>query len=223
MQLSDNGLRLIASFEGFVDHLYDDPAGHCTIGYGHLVHTGRCDGRTSESLYAGTVSQGYGLMVLRADVLRFEDCVNRLVIRTLNQNRFDALVSFAFNIGCSAFEASTLLRKLNNGEYHRVCDELMLWVHGGGNVLPGLVRRREAECELFNRPHNPPVIIPIIEEENDMAVLLFNKDNPHGTYWLSNLVHKRKVLDVQELNELRYIGTRSWGISARRLNAIRDA
>jgi GH24 family phage-related lysozyme (muramidase) len=223
MQLSDNGLRFIASFEGFIAHLYNDPAGYCTIGYGHLVHRGVCDGRRSEDVFRPSINLTEGRNLLKEDVRRFEDCVNRLVLRTLNQNRFDALVSFAFNVGCSAFKVSTLLRKLNNGEYHRVCDELMLWVHGGGNVLPGLVRRRKAECELFNRPYNPPIIIPIIEEENDMAILLFRSGYPHGTYWLSNLVHKRKVVDVQELNELRYIGTRSWGISQARLDAIRDA
>ena len=174
MQLSDNGLRFIAGFEGFVNRPYNDPAGHCTVGFGHLIHFGECDGRSSEAPYRPTISQTEGLHFLRRDVVRFEECINHRVLRTLNQNRFDALVSFAFNVGCTAFENSTLLRKLNNGEYHRVCDELMRWIHGGGMILPGLVRRREAECELFNHPFTPSVISPI-EEEEDEVRLVFKK------------------------------------------------
>ena len=207
MQLSDNGLRFIADFEGFVDHLYSDPAGHCTVGYGHLVHLGACDGRRSEVPYlVQGITQAAARTLLRLDVKRFEECINRLVLRTLNQNRFDALVSFAFNVGCGAFEDSTLLRKLNNGEYHRVCDELMRWIHGGGEVLPGLVRRREAECELFNRAVSPSVIIPPIEgDDEDMAKVIVKKWNSNNTLYTDG-IRSWHIPDQEVLNILYAFG-----------------
>lgn len=197
MQLSNNGLRFIAGFEGFVDHLYSDPAGHCTVGYGHLVHLGACDGRGEELDYLNGISLVRGRILLRQDVERFEECINRLVLRTLNQNRFDALVSFAFNVGCGAFEESTLLRKLNNGEYHRVCDELRRWTHGGGSVLPGLVRRREAECNLFNRI---VVVIPPIGDDEDMPATVVKKWNSNNTLYTDGVrswhIPNKEVLNI---------------------------
>ena len=65
--------------------------------------------------------------------------------------QFDALVSFVFNVGAGAFGGSTLLRRLNQGEYKAVPAELMRWVNSGGRPLPGLVRRRQAEGVLFSR------------------------------------------------------------------------
>lgn len=76
--------------------------------------------------------------------------MNRVVKVGLNSNRFSALVSFSYNVGCGALTGSTLLKLLNQGKYGAVCGELRKWVHGGGRRLPGLVRRREAECVLWN-------------------------------------------------------------------------
>lgn len=204
MRLSSNGLSLIAGFEGFGGRLYNDPAGHCTIGYGHLVHRGPCDGRATETLFRPRITVAYGRILLRDDVHRFEECINSAVRVALNQNRFDALVSFAFNVGCWAFENSTLLRKLNNGEYHRVCDELRRWNHGGGEVLPGLVRRRKAECELFNRRYDPPVVLPI-DEEDDMAIAIVKKWNSNNTLY-TNGVRSWHIPDEEVLNQLYALG-----------------
>src|SRR5918995_4220849 len=96
--LSDNGARFIARFEGFRSNLYDDAAGHCTIGYGHLVHRGRCDGSELAELRAG-ISEERALQLLRADAAAAADAVGRSVSVPLTEHQFDALVSFTFNVG----------------------------------------------------------------------------------------------------------------------------
>ncbi|CAL1240893.1 lysozyme [Candidatus Methylocalor cossyra] len=147
-RLSDNGARFIARFEGVREKLYNDPAGHCTIGIGHLVHRGPCNGSEPAAFKRGiTKQQAYAL--LRKDAQQFVDCVRKNVKVPLNQNQLDALTSFTFNLGCGNLERSTLLTKLNRGDYRSVPQELNKWVYAGGKKLPGLVRRRKAEGALF--------------------------------------------------------------------------
>lgn len=148
--LSQEGVRFIAGFEGFRSRLYNDPGGHCTIGYGHLVHHGRCDGNEPADFKQG-ISQERGLELLGRDADAAERAVNQKVQVELTQYQFDALVSFVFNVGAGAFGGSTLLRRLNQGEYKAVPAELMRWVNSGGRPLPGLVRRRKAEGVLFSQ------------------------------------------------------------------------
>jgi len=81
---------------------------------------------------------------------RYADCVTGAVRVPLNQNQFDALTDFTYNVGCGALRGSDLLSLLNQGNYGSVCSQLSRWVYGGGVVLPGLVARRDAECRLFN-------------------------------------------------------------------------
>lgn len=145
MKLSKRGVELIAEFEGFVGHGYNDAAGHCTIGYGHLLHYGPC----SRSELARTISRSAARDLLDRDVDRFERAVNRLVTRSITQGQFDALVSFAYNVGEGALAGSTLLRKLNAGDFDGAAAEFDRWTRAGGQVLAGLVRRRNAEEALF--------------------------------------------------------------------------
>jgi lysozyme len=147
VKLSKAGVALIAEFEGFVGHGYDDAAGHCTIGYGHLLHLGRC----SSSELRRTVTNAAGLELLAHDAGIAEAAVNRLVRVSLAQGEFDALVSFTFNVGTGALEGSTLLRKLNAGDRDAAANEFLKWTRAGGVVLSGLVRRRTAERALFVR------------------------------------------------------------------------
>jgi lysozyme len=96
--------------------------------------------------------------LLRQDLERFEQAVrdraklgargNRVTV-PINQDQFDALVSFAFNVGVGAFNKSTLLKELNRGNYESAKNEFKRWVHGGGRRLPGLVSRRDHEAEMF--------------------------------------------------------------------------
>jgi lysozyme len=146
--VSDAGVRFIARFEGFRAELYDDPAGNCTIGYGHLVHLGPTDGSEPTDLQAG-ISRARALRLLRADAEGAAGAVRSRVTVPLSQCQFDALVSFAYNVGAGAFAGSTLLRLLNGGAYDAVPAQLARWTKAGGRTLPGLARRRAAEGALF--------------------------------------------------------------------------
>jgi GH24 family phage-related lysozyme (muramidase) len=141
-RLSDRGVEFIARFEGFRGALYNDPAGHCTIGYGHLVHRGRCNGGEPAEFRAGISRQ-------RAAQLLRQDAAVAVAAVPLAPWQFDALVSFTFNVGAGAFRRSTLLERLNAGAYEAVSEQLRRWVTAGGRILPGLVARRNAEAKLF--------------------------------------------------------------------------
>jgi len=148
-ELSRAGARFIAQFEGFRARLYNDPAGHCTIGYGHLVHRGRCNG-TEPAEFRRGITEQRALGLLWSDARAAASELARSVRQPLVQHQFDALVSFVFNVGAGAFRGSTLLRELNAGHYDAVPAQLNRWVYGGGGQpLPGLVRRRRAEGVLF--------------------------------------------------------------------------
>lgn len=143
--ISPEGIALVKHFEGWFDRAYLCPAGVWTIGYGHtgLTHN---DG----TVYRGrkiTPTQGEAL--LRHDMLTFERRVQDRVTVPLAQHEFDALVSFAFNVGGRAFATSTLLRLLNAGDREGAAAQFHRWVRGGGVRLPGLVRRRRAEAAMF--------------------------------------------------------------------------
>lgn len=155
--LSARGAALIADHEGKVNQLYNDPVGHCTIGIGHLVHLGNCDGSEPEEFKRGLSDQEvYDLFI--SDAKRYIDAVNDLVTVPLSQNQFDALVSFTFNLGEGALEGSTLRSKLNAGDYEGAAAEFGKWVKAGGQVLAGLVRRRKDEAELFLTPDEEPTV-----------------------------------------------------------------
>lgn len=149
-KISNNGLKFIADHEGMILHLYNDPANHATIGIGHLVHYGPINGSEAEEFKRGITKQR-AMEILRGDVIQAEQTVNKLVKVPLNQNQFDALVSFVFNIGETQFASSTLLAKLNNQDYSAVPRELNRWVYADGKKLPGLINRRRDEGNLFKR------------------------------------------------------------------------
>lgn len=139
MKTGPKGLATIREFEGLRLKAYRCPADVWTIGYGS----------TGKGVHEGlTITASQAEEWLKRDLARFEKRVNTLVTVPLTQNQFDALVSFDFNTG--ALGRSTLLRRLNRGEYDAVPAELQKWTRGGGKVLPGLVRRRAAEAALFS-------------------------------------------------------------------------
>jgi lysozyme len=136
-------LALTKSFEGLHLEAYRDCAGVWTIGYGH----------TDPTLAAGqTISEPEAEELLRADLAEAVACVNRGVQSVISQSQFDAMVDFCFNAGRGNFLNSTLLRmrKLNSGDVEGAAAQFALWVHAGGEVVAGLVRRRKAEAELFS-------------------------------------------------------------------------
>jgi lysozyme len=162
--VSSDGLNFIAQHEGIEYNLYNDPAGHCTIGVGHLVHSGYCDGSDpSEQEFLGGITRDQAFELLRSDVAVAEQAVNTYVTVPLTQAQFDALVSFTYNLGAGNFRNSDLLEKLNAGQYDAVPQELNKWIYGGGKVLPGLVTRRSDEGTLFQSEGLPSGTIATVD------------------------------------------------------------
>lgn len=144
MKTSPAGIALIQQFEGRRLEAYKCPAGVWTIGYGHTSAAGKPEVKPGMVI---TKQEANDILV--RDLVRYEDAVDRLVKVPLTQNQFDALVSFTFNVGEGALAKSTLLKRLNAGDYNAVPAELMKWTKAGGKELPGLVRRRRAECAMW--------------------------------------------------------------------------
>ncbi|MCK6950537.1 lysozyme [Enterobacter roggenkampii] len=144
MQTSDKGIALIKQFEGCKLTAYQDSVGIWTIGYGW---TQPVDGKP---IRAGmTIKQETAERLLKTGLVSYESDVSRLVKVGVTQGQFDALVSFTYNLGALSLSTSTLLRKLNAGDYAGAADEFLRWNKAGGKVLNGLTRRREAERALF--------------------------------------------------------------------------
>ena len=136
---SQNGIEFIKSFEGCVLKAYPDAVGIWTIGYGH----------TNRVTSGMTITAAQAESYLKSDLSKTENFVNSCVTIELSQNMFDALISFAFNVGNGALKRSTLLRKLNQGDTNGAAKEFDRWIYAGKKILPGLVKRRSAEKELF--------------------------------------------------------------------------
>ena len=144
MRISDKGISLIKQLEGLRLTAYQDSVGVWTIGYGW---TQPVDGKP---IRAGmTIKEETAERLLRTGLVGYESDVSKLVKVRLTQGQFDALVSFAYNLGTRALSTSTLLKKLNAGDYAGAADEFPRWNKAGGKVLPGVTRRREAERALF--------------------------------------------------------------------------
>jgi len=155
MKVGEKGKQLFRQWEGLSTKVYNDSGGRPTIGIGHLL--------TKQELTTGTlIIDGVSINIdyhdlteeqcwalLAQDLRVAERSVNELVKVPLNQNQFDALVSFVFNVGRSAFRDSTLLKFLNNGNFASVPMQLKRWNKVNGNVVDGLVNRRQKEVDLW--------------------------------------------------------------------------
>ena len=140
MRISEEGKQLIRDFEGLRLSAYRDAVGVLTIGYGHTrgVRLGQ------------TITRGEAELLLSADL----EPIERQLTADLGEDgvlqcQFDALCSFCFNLGIGAYMKSTLRKYVKAGRDDEADREFGKWVHAGGRVLPGLVRRRKAEAELY--------------------------------------------------------------------------
>lgn len=159
MQLSQRGLDLIKEFEGLRLKAYPDIGGVPTIGYG----------TTGPDIKLGMeITKAEAEDLLRKDVAAFEAGVSNLVKATINQNEFDALVSFSYNVGLGALKTSTLLRLLNNGTDRSViASEFLRWNKVDGKPVEGLTRRRKAEQALFlEKPKHPQLAASIYAKQD---------------------------------------------------------
>jgi lysozyme len=139
MNISQNGIDLIQHFEGCRLDAYLDSVGVPTIGYG-------C---TKDVKLGDSITQEQADVMFLAEISKFEKGVESLVHVDISQNQFDALVSFAYNLGLGSLASSTLLRIINAGSPEAAADQFLRWDHAGGQQLAGLTARREAERKLF--------------------------------------------------------------------------
>lgn len=143
MQLSYNGTKAIAEFEGFRDKAYKDSAGIWTIGYGSI----KVDDRPVQE--GDTITKEKAVLQMQKDLAWAQTAVNKYVRVGLSQHQFDALVSLVYNIGETAFSKSTLLRHLNQQNFILAAQEFPKWNKAGGKTVQGLTNRRLKEKEIF--------------------------------------------------------------------------
>ncbi|MDD2861498.1 MAG: lysozyme [Acidiphilium sp.] len=137
--------QLVEPFEGFSAEPYRDPGGVWSIGYGSTVDA------WGNPVTADTapVTRDQALALVERDLTSALDEVNAVVTVPLDVNQQAALADFVYNVGAGNFERSTLLTLLNQGDYAGAAAQFVRWDYAGGVVLPGLLRRREAEAALF--------------------------------------------------------------------------
>lgn len=139
MNTSAEGISLIKKFEGCELYAYQCSAGVWTIGYGH----------TKDVEPGMQITQEDAEEMLVEELHEYENYINKYVTAPLSQNQFDAMVSWVYNLGPANLKASTLLKVLNAEDYDGVPAQIKRWNKAGGEILDGLIRRREAEARLF--------------------------------------------------------------------------
>ena len=139
MKISEEGISLIKHFEGCRLESYQDSVGIWTIGYGTIKGVKEGD----------KINQDEAEHLLQEEMPEYEGYINDMVKVPLEQNQFDALCSWVFNLGPKNLQESTLLKLLNAGDYHTTPEQIKRWNKAGGVILGGLVKRREAEADLF--------------------------------------------------------------------------
>ena len=139
MQLSKTGIELLKHFEGCELKAYQDSVGVWTIGYGH-----------TKGIYEGLeITQSEAEKMLVDELPEYEGYITDKVVPMLQQHEFDALVCWVYNLGPTNLSSSTMLKKLNAGEFKEVPFQMKRWDNAGGQPLLGLTRRRNAEALLF--------------------------------------------------------------------------
>ena len=143
MKTSAVGINLIKHFEGYRSEAYPDPGSSdgypWTIGYGH-----------TEGVHKGDkITEGTAELFLISDLASVEKAINELVLAPISLSEFDALSSFVYNLGSANFKSSTLLKKINAWDMLGAADEFPRWIYNNGNIMGGLVKRRNAERSIF--------------------------------------------------------------------------
>ncbi len=146
MKLSQKGLDLIKKFEGFSAKPYLCSAGVPTIGYGSTYYANGVKVKMTDS----PISEEWAEELLQKVVTHYERGVDSMTRDDINQNQFDALVSFAYNVGLTNYKNSTLLKRVNaNPKDPDIQKQFMKWVRAAGKVIKGLINRRTVEANLY--------------------------------------------------------------------------
>lgn len=146
MKLSQKGLDLIKKFEGFSAKPYLCSAGVPTIGYGSTYYANGKKVKLTDS----PISEEWAEELIKHTVTHYERGVDSMTRDDINQNQFDALVSFAYNVGLTNYKNSTLLKRINaNPKDPDIQKQFMKWVRAGGKVIKGLINRRTLEAQLY--------------------------------------------------------------------------
>jgi lysozyme len=226
LRVSDAEADQIITHESVQTVLYNDPAGHCTFGIGHLVHLGWCDGRPEESRFQREWTEEEVRALFRdEDLARFERYVRGAVTVPLYQSEFDAAVSYAFNLGEGNVDDTAFLARLNEGNYEAAASELGtwpphprvegLWTDADWSHLPGLFTRREEEAALFRADWGRFVTVDerhhlTVLEEDNMRQELRKRPNakkpiydlakalPHGFTGVPGVVLTTNIIAMKE-------------------------
>lgn len=149
-EISWRGVQFIAGFEGYIGHVYDDGTGVMTVGYGHIENVPGNGWWVPGQKHAGVLSQPEAMRLLKEDLNKHYSPYVRALHLPLSQNKFDALVSFIYNVGPGAIGPGSGVGSALRRYAWAVAGYRMLeWNKAGGQTLPGLVRRREAERSLL--------------------------------------------------------------------------
>lgn len=170
MKTSNRGIELLIKFEGFRGEAYRDVVGVVTIGFGF----------TSGVKMGDKMTLAEARDRLKREIVEYEQGVLAACTRKPNQNQFDALVCFAFNVGVAGFRKSSVLKAHNRGDYQAAARAFSLWSKAGGKTWPGLVRRRAAEAALYMEPTEPeaveePEMPQAVEPERPMTSSTINR------------------------------------------------
>lgn len=213
MQISQDGIALLVQYEGFSPTLYNDPspAQNCTIGYGYKLHDGPCDGRAEEVPYQNGITLAQAQALLAQMAQTYADAVLQFSAVTLTQHQLDALTSFCYNVGTTGYRDSTVRIAVNTGG--DVCGALRQYIHAAGQVLPGLVARREAECELYYKEDDGVSQAQYDELKQDIANILGTlaaKADDQKVNDLANAVDALSPAWPLRLKGLWFVAKKAW-------------
>lgn len=199
MQVSENGVNFVKKWEGLYLYAYDDGVGVCTIGYGH----------TGPDVYWGQrITEAQAEKWLAEDLVSHMVRPMQVITRKLTQNQYDALASFAFNLGSYVFDQNpTLLRYINTGQFEKAGDLMLKFSYGGGKFMQGLYNRRLAERKLLLTPDSQTQKPekPKQEEEITMVCLYLRPRKGGADYYYFNgfetihLTHMDQVKVLQQV------------------------
>jgi len=220
MKMSPQGIRTLIDSEGSINTIYDDQAGLPTIGVGHLLKKSELSSGKIElsdgsiiDLRKGKISDRSVERLLSDDLIPREKAVYDLVDVSLEQEQFDALVHFAFNVGIGAFRKSTLLKRVNSGDFDAVPAEIRKWnivtVGGKKQVSRGLANRREIECQMWEEGCKPSSTTSKTRTKKKTTTTRKKTTRKSSaTSKTSKPAHQSKIITLAVTTGIAYIGTK---------------